>query len=190
MDNINLNSEDSVNSGGNYSTIYENSLSSSQAMRLFEDELKDIYWAEKALTPAFPAMRANSRNQELRDAISSHLEDTENQVNRIEQIFEDIAEQTGAQKCEVMEGLIKELEVIMLESDEGDMRDIGIISTAQKMEHYEIATYGILRLLAFTLALDDAVQLIQTTLNEEKAANLKLTEIAIKILDKENSHSN
>ena len=190
MDNNNLNSEERENSSRSNSTTHESRLSISQLKRLFEDELKDILWAEKALTKAMPKMIDNSQNPELRDAISSHLTDTENQVIRIEQVFEELGRPAVAQKCDAMDGLIKEADVIIKESEEGSMRDAGIISAAQKVEHYEIATYGTLRQMAETLELDRAVELLQATLEEEKAADRKLTEIAVNIVNKQNILSN
>jgi len=190
MDKIDLNSEELENSSGTYSVGYKNKLSRSKLEKLFEDELKDIFWAEKALTKAMPKMMENSHNPELREAISSHLSDTENQVMRIQQVFEELGKEAKTQKCDAMEGLLKEADVIMEESEEGAMRDAGIISAAQKVEHYEIATYGTLRQMAETLELDRAVELLQTTLDEEKAADEKLTEIAVSILNKQNINSN
>ena len=153
-------------------------MQSSQLMKLFEDELKDIYWAEKALTKAIPKMIKNATSQELIDALTSHLSETENQVTRVEQIFESIDKKAVAKKCEAMEGLIKEGGEIMESCEAGAMCDAGIISAGQKIEHYEIASYGTLRQFAETLGLDDAVELLQTTLDEEKAADEKLTEVA------------
>ena len=190
MDNRNLNSEERESSSGTYSTGYETKLSRTQLTRLFEDELKDIFWAEKALTKAMTKMIDNSHNPELRDAIRGHLTDTENQVIRLEQVFEEVGKPAASQKCDAMEGLIKEADVIIKESDEGSMRDAGIISAAQKVEHYEIATYGTLRQMAETLELDHAVELLQTTLDEEKAADEKLTEIAVRLINKQNINSN
>lgn len=150
-----------------------------QLMKLFEDELKDIYWAEKALTKAIPKMIKNATSEELIEALENHLEETKLQVSRVEQVFEVIGKKATAKKCEAMEGLIKEAEAIMEECEEGAMCDAGIISAAQKVEHYEIATYGTLRQFAETLGLDDAVELLKATLDEEKAADAKLTEVAV-----------
>jgi ferritin-like metal-binding protein YciE len=147
-------------------------------MKLFEDELKDIYWAEKALTKAIPKMVKNATSDELVEALESHLQETEGQVERLEQVFESIEKKAVAKKCEAMAGLVKEAEEIMKEADKGAMRDAAIISAAQKVEHYEIATYGTLRTFAQTLGLDEVVSLLEETLNEEKGADEKLTEIA------------
>lgn len=153
-------------------------MQSSQLMALFEDELKDIYWAEKALTKAIPNMIKNATSQELIDALTNHLEETAEQVLRLEQVFESIGKKVEAVKCEAMEGLIKEAVSIMDDCEEGAMCDAGIILAAQKIEHYEIATYGTLRQFAETLSLDDAVELLHATLEEEKAADEKLSEVA------------
>jgi ferritin-like metal-binding protein YciE len=156
-----------------------NGIQSSQLMKLFEDELKDIYWAEKALTKAIPKMIKNATSEELIGALENHLEETRTHVERAEQVFEVLGKKATAKKCEAMEGLIKEGEEIMDECDEGAMRDAGIISAGQKVEHYEIASYGTLRTFAETLGLTEAVELLGQTLNEEKAADIKLTEIAV-----------
>jgi ferritin-like metal-binding protein YciE len=151
---------------------------SSQLMKLFEDQLKDIYWAEKALTKAIPKMMKNATSEELIEALENHLEETETQVGRVEQVFEVIGKKATAKKCEAMEGLIKEGQGIMEECEDGPMMDAGIIAASQKIEHYEIASYGTLRQFAVTLGLDEAVELLEETLNEEKNADEILTEVA------------
>ena len=153
-------------------------IKSSQLMKLFEDELKDIYWAEKALTKALPKMIKNATAPELVQALTSHLAETEKQIIRLEQVFTSIGKKASGLKCLAMEGLIKESEEIMESCETGAMRDAGIISAGQKVEHYEIATYGTLRQFAETLGLSEAVKLLETTLNEEKAADEKLSEVA------------
>ena len=160
-------------------------MQSSQLMKLFEDELKDIYWAEKALTKAIPKLIKNATSQELIDALTSHLAETENQVTRLEHVFESIDKKAVSKKCEAMEGLIKEAEEIMESSEAGAMCDAGIISAGQKMEHYEIATYGTLRQFAETLGLTEAVSLLAATLEEEKAADEKLSEVATSAINVE-----
>ena len=154
-------------------------LQSSQLMKLFEDELKDIYWAEKALTKAIPKMIKNATSTELIDALESHLSETQEQVTRLESVFNSIDKKAVAKKCEAMSGLIEEGREIIEECEEGAMRDVGIISAAQKIEHYEIASYGTLRQFAETLNLPEAVALLEQTLREEKAADETLTEIAV-----------
>ncbi|HSM64048.1 MAG TPA: ferritin-like domain-containing protein [Gillisia sp.] len=154
------------------------SMQSSQLMQLFEDELQDIYWAEKALTKAIPKLIKNATSNKLINALTSHLSETENQVTRVEQIFESIDKKAIAKKCDAMEGLIKEAVEIMESCETGSMCDAGIISAAQKIEHYEIATYGTLRQFAVTLGLTEAESLLEATLNEEKESDVKLSEVA------------
>jgi len=146
--------------------------------KLFEDELKDIYWAEKALTKAIPKMIKNATSEQLVKALEKHLAETEKHVTRAEEVFELMGKKAAAKKCEAMAGLIKEAEEIMEEADEGVMRDAAIISAAQKVEHYEIATYGTLKTFAQTIGLDKAVSILDSTLQDEKKADSTLTEIA------------
>lgn len=145
---------------------------------LFVDELKDIYWAEKALTKAFPKMIKNATSEELVDALAEHLEVTKGHVTRLEEVFFIVGEKAVAKKCESMVGLIKEAEEIMKTTEKGVVRDAGIILAGQKVEHYEIATYGTLCAFAKTLEEDEASALLEETLNEEKNADEKLSKIA------------
>jgi ferritin-like metal-binding protein YciE len=163
----------------------KSSMQSSQLMQLFEDELKDIYYAEKALTKAIPKMIKNATSEPLIVALTAHLTETEEQISRVEQVFELIGKKATAVKCEAMVGLIKEAEEIMEECEKGSMRDAGIISAAQKIEHYEIASYGTLRQFAETLGLKDVEKLLLTTLDEEKKADVILTEVAISAINVE-----
>jgi len=162
-------------------------MQSSQLMKLFEEELKDIYWAEKALIKAIPKMIKNATSADLIDALENHLMETEEQVKRVEQVFELTGKKAVAKKCEAMEGLIKEAGEIMEDCEEGAMRDAGIISAGKKVEHYEIASYGTLRQFAETLGLAEAVALLEETLNEEKIADEKLTEVALSAVNVEAS---
>jgi ferritin-like metal-binding protein YciE len=145
---------------------------------LFVDSLKDIYWAEKALTKALPKMAKNATSENLITAINDHLAVTEGHVTRLEKVFEIVGEKAVAKKCDAMEGLIKEGEGIMEETEPGAVRDAGIIAAAQKVEHYEIATYGTLAAFAKTLGEDEAMSLLVQTLEEEKEADVTLTEAA------------
>ena len=145
---------------------------------LFIDSLKDIYWAEKALTKALPKMAKNATTEALVAAINDHLTVTEEQVSRLEQVFASVGEKAVAKKCDAMEGLIKEGESIVEETQPGPVRDAGIIAASQKIEHYEIATYGTLVAFAKTLGEDEAVNLLEQTLAEEKEADVTLTEAA------------
>ncbi|WP_129022183.1 ferritin-like domain-containing protein [Edaphocola flava] len=156
-------------------------------MKLFEDELKDIYWAEKALTKAIPKMIKNATDPSLIDALTNHLAETEKQVIRLVDIFESIDKKAVAKKCEAMEGLIKESAEIMDSCEAGAMRDAGIISAGQKVEHYEIASYGTLRQFAETLGLTKAVTLLAATLEEEKAANQQLFDVIITVVNIEDA---
>jgi len=145
---------------------------------LFEEQLKDIYWAEKALTKALPKMAKNASSEELVAALNDHLEVTQNQVSRLEQVFEALGKKAQAKKCDAMEGLIKEGEGIMEETKPGAVRDAGIIGACQKVEHYEIATYGTLASFANLLGEAEAAELLEETLAEEKEADVTLTGIA------------
>jgi ferritin-like metal-binding protein YciE len=148
-----------------------------QLFKFFEDGLKDIYWAEKALVKAIPKMIKNATAEELKDGLTNHLAETEEQVKRVEEAFAAANLSAVAKKCEAMAGLIKEAEEIMAECEEGVMRDAGIIAAAQKVEHYEIATYGTLTAYAQILGMHDVADLLHQNLAEEKAADEKLTEI-------------
>lgn len=145
---------------------------------LFVDGLKDIYWAEKELTKAIPKMIKNATSEELVSALTSHLEETKNHVTRLEKVFSSIGEKAVAKKCEAMAGLTKEAEEIMEETEEGVVRDAGIIAAGQKVEHYEIATYGTLASFSRILGEKNAAALLEETLNEEKSADIKLSEIS------------
>ncbi len=165
-------------------------MKSSQLMKLFEDELKDIYWAENALLKGIPKMIKNATSVDLIEALENHLAETEVQVERVEQVFKVVGIKASAKKCEAMEGLLKEAELIMEECEAGSMCDAGIISAAQKVEHYEIATYGTLRQFAETLGLTAAADLLQATLDEEHAADKKLTQIAVSAVNIQASKEN
>jgi len=151
----------------------------SQLEKLFTDTLKDIYWAEKQLTKALPKMQKNATTDELKSAIEEHLTQTQEHVSRLEQVFEMCGKKAQAKKCEAMEGLIEEGNEIVEETEKGTMtRDAGIIMAAQKVEHYEIATYGTLVQFAKTLGMDEAAEILIQTLEEEKDTDQRLSEIA------------
>lgn len=168
-----------MNTKGNKSDSNEYGAEESKLMKFFEDSLKDIYWAEKALVKALPKMAKKATSDELVTAIENHLKETEKQVEKVEKVFEIIGKKATAKKCDAMDGLITEAEEIMKETEEGAMRDAGIIAAAQKVEHYEIATYGTLCTYAKTLGLDKAAKILDEILEEEKAADVKLTDIAV-----------
>lgn len=179
MENKKANSKSTSTSGKQSKEKSTNApMQSSQLMELFEDELMDIYWAEKALTKAIPKMMKNATSPDLKEALESHLAQTHEQVGRVEMVFEILGKKATAKKCEAMEGLIKEGGEIMEDCEEGAMRDAGIISAGQKIEHYEIASYGTLRKFAEILGLKEAESLLEATLNEEKMADEKLSEVA------------
>ena len=145
---------------------------------LFVDSLKDIYWAEKALVKALPKMAKNAENENLIAGINNHTTETEEQIARLEQVFALIGKKAVAKKCEAMDGLLKEGQDIMESTEPGAVRDAGIIAASQKIEHYEIATYGTLCAFAKTLGMDDVADILHTTLEEEKQADITLTEAA------------
>ena len=145
---------------------------------LFVDSLKDIYWAEKALLKALPKMSKNATTASLVNAIDEHKTVTEGHVTILEQVFQIVGEKATAKKCDAMAGLIEEGEGILEETQPGPVRDAGIIAASQKIEHYEIATYGTLAAFARTLGEDEAVELLEMTLAEEKQADATLTEAA------------
>ncbi|HEX6170678.1 MAG TPA: ferritin-like domain-containing protein [Chitinophagaceae bacterium] len=150
-----------------------------QLEKFFEDSLKDIYWAEKHLTKALPKMQKAATTEELKNAIQEHTAQTEEHVSRLEQVFELLGKKAQAKKCDAMEGLIKEGDSVVEETEDGSMtRDVGIIIAAQKVEHYEIATYGGLVQLAATMGKDDVAEILSQTLEEEKETDQLLTEIA------------
>jgi ferritin-like metal-binding protein YciE len=151
----------------------------SRLREFFIEQLQDIYWAEQKLVKTLPKMANAAHSAELREAFNNHLEETRNHVTRIEQAFQMINETADTQECQAMKGIIKEGEDIIDETeDETAQRDVGLIFAGQKAEHYEIATYGGLVQLAKTMGQTDVANLLQQTLQEEKAADQKLTEIA------------
>lgn len=153
--------------------------SNSQLEKLFIDALKDLYWAEKHLVKELPKMSKAATTQELKDAIDEHLAQTEEHVVRLEKVFELMDKKAQAKKCDGMEGLLKEGQSVLEETDAGSMtRDVGIIMAAQKVEHYEISAYGTLSTLANTLGKTDVAEILNSTLEEEKEADSLLSEIA------------
>ncbi len=145
---------------------------------LFEDGLKDIYWAEKALTKALPQMQKNATSPELKKAIGDHLGQTENHVTRLEACFEYLGKKAEAKKCDAMAGILVEGTGIIEETQPGAVRDAGIIAASQKVEHYEIATYGTLAAFAKVLGEKKCLENLLTTLDEEKKCDELLTSIA------------
>lgn len=150
-------------------------------MELFNGSIADLYWAENHLVKALPKMISAATAPALKEAIESHLAETKGHVSRLEQIFELLGAKAIAKKCDAMEGLTKEAEGIVEETQLGTAtRDVGIILSSQKVEHYEIASYSGLFRLATTLGLSEVAGILDETLNEEKLADSKLTDIAEK----------
>lgn len=145
---------------------------------LFDEELEDLYDAEKQIVKALPKIAEAVASEELRDALEEHLEQTKQHVTRLEQVFQSIGREAKAKKCEGMKGLLEEGENVISELDKSPVRDAALIAAAQKVEHYEISGYGTLRTFAQLLGHDDAVELLEETLEEEKEADEKLTDIA------------
>jgi ferritin-like metal-binding protein YciE len=154
-------------------------LSDNMLRSFFIDELKDVYDAEKQMLKALPKMKKAATSPELQAAFEDHLTVTEKQAQRLEKAFELLEEKVTAKKCEAMAGLIEEGESIIDDTEKGTAtRDVGLILAAQKVEHYEIASYGGLAQLARTLGEDEVAGLLEETLEEEKDTDEALTEIA------------
>ena len=145
---------------------------------LLEEELKDIYSAEKQLLKALPKMAKKASSEELRAALEEHLTVTEGQVARLEDVFEALGKTAKAKTCKAMQGLIEEATELMEEDADDAVLDAGIIAAAQKVEHYEIASYGTVRTWAKLCGEDVVAELLQETLDEETEADQKLTELA------------
>jgi ferritin-like metal-binding protein YciE len=167
--NVNGSAESSNGSGGQPSLLE----------KFFTDQLKDIYYAEQLLLKALPELQKASTTEELEEAFANHTKQTERHVKRLEKVFKMLNKNPEGKKCEAMEGLVKEARTVISETKEGTMtRDVGLIIAAQKVEHYEIASYGGLVQLAITMGLDQAAGLLDKTLNEEEETDYLLTEIA------------
>lgn len=145
---------------------------------LYLGELRDLYDAEHQIIKALPKMISKTSSDELKSALTEHLEVTRQQAERLEQIFQNMGEKAKTEKCHGVEGVIKEGGELLKETDDEDVRDAAIISAAQKVEHYEIASYGTVRTWASLLGEQEAADLLEQTLNEEKEADEKLNEIA------------
>lgn len=146
---------------------------------LFVHEIKDLLSAEKQLVKALPKMAKGATSELLRAAIEEHLEQTKEQVERLEKVFALLDRAPRAEHCQAMEGLISEGDELLENDGEASVKDAALIAAAQKVEHYEISGYGTARTLAELLGLDKAVQLLQQTLDEEKQTDVKLTELAM-----------
>ena len=145
---------------------------------LFEETLKDIYYAEKAILKALPRMAKKATSQDLAAAFTAHYEETEQQVVRLEEIFEGMGKKARGKKCPAIDGILEEGAEIMKEAKDDTVRDAGMLAAAQAVEHYEISRYGTLKAWAEKLGMTDAVELLNETLEEEKATDEKLTSLA------------
>lgn len=151
----------------------------SEFHEFFVDELKDIYWAEKHLAKALPKFKKAATSPELAAAFEKHTVETKTHIETLEKVFELLEEKAQAKKCDAMEGLLAEADSIIEDTDSGTLvRDAGLILAAQKVEHYEIATYGTLRVFAENMGHTNVVELLSQTLEEEKATDVALTQIA------------
>ena len=151
----------------------------SRLEEFFHDEVKDIYWAEKHLVKTLPKMQKAANSTDLKNAFIQHLEVTKGHVARLEEVFEILGKKPQAKKCDAMEGITKEGESIIEDTEAGtSTRDVGLILAAQKVEHYEIATYGGLTQLAKTLGYSEITSILETTLGEEKEADVSLSTLA------------
>jgi ferritin-like metal-binding protein YciE len=145
---------------------------------LLQYELKDLYSAENQLSKALPKMAKSAKNKQLRTAFEHHLEETKNQIKRLEQVAKDIKVDIKGEDCEAMKGLVKEGEEMMQENAKDAVHDAGLIAAAQRVEHYEIAGYGTVVRYLEMLNFKEAAKLMSETLKEEKEADVKLTKIA------------
>ena len=152
---------------------------------LFHDTLKDIYYAEKKILTALPKMAKAAQNEDLKAAFEKHEGETEQQVSRLEQVFELIDKKPQGKKCPAIDGIIEEGQEIIKEYKGSPALDAGLLSAAQAVEHYEIARYGTLRTWADELGIKDAATLLQTTLDEEGATDEALTELAEAVVNQE-----
>ena len=145
--------------------------------KLFLEELRDMYNAEKQITRALPKMAKAADSPELSDAFTKHLRETEGQIQRLEQIFQEIGQAVRGKTCKGIQGILEEGKEMLEEDSVEPVLDAALISAAQKVEHYEIASYGCLRTYAQLLGYDQAVRLLEQNLAEEEAADQKLTEL-------------
>jgi ferritin-like metal-binding protein YciE len=159
-------------------TLEEETMEQNDLRELYVDELKDLYDAENQLIKALPKMAEAATSDQLRLGFEQHLEQTREHAQRIERIFNSMGEKVKGKKCKGMKGLISEGEDVMSEDYDGELMDAALISAAQRVEHYEIAAYGTVRTFANILGEQEAVTLLEQTLEEEKQTDKKLTELA------------
>ena len=156
---------------------------------LYIDELKDLYNAENQLLKALPKMARKASSPDLKTAFKEHLGQTEGQVNRLEKIFKALGEKPTGKTCKAMKGLVEEGKEIIEEDGEDAVLDAALIGAAQKVEHYEIAGYGTARTFASLLGEEDAMDLLQKTLDEEGATDKKLTQLAESNINRQAAHA-
>ena len=156
---------------------------------LYVEELKDLYNAENQLLKALPRLARKASSPDLKAAFEEHLGQTEGQVNRLEKIFKRLGEKPTGKTCKAMKGLVEEGKEIIEEDGDGSVLDAALIGAAQKVEHYEIASYGTARTFASMLGEDDAMELLQETLDEEAATDKKLTALAESLVNPEASQA-
>lgn len=145
---------------------------------LFLDQLKDLYDAEQRLTKALPAMEKAANHQSLKSAFRQHLQETQNQIRRLEQCFQALGKTAEGKTCYAMKGLVEEGQEAVDATGDPDVKDAALIAAAQRVEHYEISGYGTARTFARRMGRDDIAQLLQQTLDEEEATDRKLTQLA------------
>lgn len=148
---------------------------------IFEDMLKDMYWAENHLSKALPKMAKASYNEDLKEAFESHLKETKGQISRLEQCFSLLGMKAQGKKCPAMQGLVEEGQETIDEHEAGHARDAALIAAAQKVEHYEISSYGTLRTMATVLGKVQCAELMEASKDEEAATDEKLTRLSEKI---------
>jgi ferritin-like metal-binding protein YciE len=153
--------------------------------KLFVEELRDLYSAENQLLKALPKMAKGASSEELKQAFEDHFEQTKDHVDRLEEIFKGLDESPKGKTCHGMQGLVEEGSEILNKHGEASVLDAGIIAAAQKVEHYEIASYGTVRTFANLLGEDEAAELLQQTLDEEGDADKRLSELAEEIVNPE-----
>lgn len=156
---------------------------------LYIEQLRDLYNAENQLIETLPEMAEAASHPELQQAFESHLEETRQHVSRLEQIFDSLGEDPGGEKCEAMKGLIEEAHELLEKDADPDVIDAGLIASAQRVEHYEIAGYGTVRTYAETLDRSQEGDLLYETLQEEEGADEKLTQIAESVVNPEAAHA-
>ncbi|MBC3785511.1 ferritin-like metal-binding protein YciE [Spirosoma sp. LMG 31448] len=156
---------------------------------LMEHTIQDLYSAEKQALEAMPQLAQRVQNEQLRQAFQLHQQETQEQVTRLEQIAEQLGIEPDGETCMAMQGLVEEVQDLLDQLEDGPVADAAIIGAAQKMEHYEIASYGTARTLAQQAGQTQIADLLETTLNEEKATDEKLTDIATSSVNKKAAQS-